>query len=561
MLDDARTIPAGTTIQTDICIVGAGAAGITLAHELLHGRESVCLLESGGLEFDPENQMLYQGRNVGLPYFALDECQLRYLGGNTNGWGGWCRPLDAIDFQTRSWVDHSGWPISAAALEPYYRRAHALCELADDEYDPESAIEEIGRRRARILPFDPDKLETSIYRFSPPTRFGQVYREALQAAPNIRCLLNANVLGVRTTDDARAATHVSVGCLSGNRFSVAARFFVLAAGGIENARLLLLSNDVAPKGLGNQYDLVGRFFMEHPHTRRKLTAGGRAIPSALYGLTYHHRGLCARLAVPASLQEEEGLLNYSANIHAVYLCHDSPAWLAFRKLILSIDPARHSDPFIRFPPFGRKGLSARELGQILARFDKVTVAALLQLWQPGALVRGFVLESKPEQAPNPDSRVMLDIKRDAFGLNCVKLDWRTLPIDRQTVLRSEEIIDGELRRLGLGALAPLDPSEIDRWGPTLEGGWHQIGTTRAHDDPKRGVVDANCRVHGMANLFIAGCSVFPTGGAAPPTLTVVALAARLSEHLRTRLALHDRADWAPAAKAARAVPLTGALPQ
>jgi choline dehydrogenase-like flavoprotein len=540
VLDDARTVPSGATVEADICIIGAGAAGITIAHELIGKPPSVCLLESGGLSVDAENQSLYTGRNVGLPYFALHECQLRFLGGNTNAWGGWCRPLDVLDFEEREWVEHSGWPFPRTELMPFYRRAHTLCELASDRYDPETVVSALGDARARILPFDPSKLESSIYRFSSPTRFGRVYRERLRAATNVHCFLNANVLGIKANGNARVATSVAVGCLSGNRFTVTAKYFVLAAGGIENARLLLLSNDVVAKGLGNEHDLVGRFFMEHPHTKRHLIATGPAMSSALYGLAFHRRGVSARISLPAELQRRERLLNYSGNIHTVYAGQDSAAWLALRKLVLSIDPARRADPYIRFPPFGRKGLSVREAAQLAARLDKAVVGALLQLWHPTRyFVTGYVLESKPEQAPNPASRVTLDYPRDLFGLNRVKLDWRTSAIDRCTVLRAEEIIDDELRRLRIGSLAPHDAGELDQWGPSLEGGWHQIGTTRAHADPKRGVVDADCKLHGLANLFVAGSSVFPTGGASAPTLTIVALAVRLSEHLQRLVALDD----------------------
>lgn len=547
MFIDARGVTSGSTIDAELCIVGAGAAGITLAQEFIGSRVRVCVLESGGLDFAWPAQSLYEGANVGLPYFALDVCQIRYFGGNTNGWGGWCRPLDAIDFRRRPWVGESGWPFDASELAPYYRRAHALCQLASDDYDPVRAAAGVGHPRARLLPFDPAKLEASIYRFSPPTRFGQVYRERLRQAENVRCFLNANVLAIKTTAELRSVTHLSVGSLSGAHFDVVAKQYVLAAGGIENARLLLLSNDVAAEGLGNGRGLVGRYFMEHPHTKRALIVPRRSIPSALYGLRFHRRAVSARLSLPAALQERETLLNYSGNIHPVYFAHESTSWLAFRKLVLSLSPSRRCDPYVRFPPYGRKGLSLRQAAEIVRRFDQVTFAALLQLFQPDRFIAGFVIESKSEQAPNPMSRVTLSLERDAFGLNRVNLDWRTLPIDRRTVIRAEEIVGEELSRLGIGTVAPLAPDEVEGWPANLEGGWHQIGTTRMHEDPRHGVVDPDGKVHGMANLFIAGSSTFPTGGAAPPTLTIVALALRLGAHLRRAFALPSAAVAAPAA--------------
>src|SRR6185312_9849353 len=186
MFIDARALPMNAVVETDLCIIGGGAAGITISHQFIGTPVQVCLLESGTLDFDRATQTLYEGRNVGLPYFDLDVCQIRYFGGNTNAWGGWCRPLDPIDFRRRPWVPESGWPIGAA---------------------------EIGDPRARLVPFDPTQLEASIYRFSAPTRFGQVYREALRQAGNIRCYLNANVLRIMTSPEARSVTHVLVGCL------------------------------------------------------------------------------------------------------------------------------------------------------------------------------------------------------------------------------------------------------------------------------------------------------------------------------------------------------------
>jgi choline dehydrogenase-like flavoprotein len=537
MFIDARGIATGTLIDTDVCIVGAGAAGITIAREFSGSGVAVCLVESGDLQFHWSTQSLYEGRNLGLPYFGLNVCQLRYFGGNTNAWGGWCRPLDPIDFEHRPWVKHSGWPFGAGELEPYYRVAHQRCQVESPDYDPQAWMARLADPRARLLPFDPTRLEPTVYHFSPPTRFGQVYRDVIGRSENIRCLLNANVLKIRTTGDARSVTHIDVGTLCGNRLRVAAKLFVLAAGGIENTRLLLLSNDVISNGLGNQHDLVGRFFMEHPHVKRALVVPRRTAPLAPYGLRFHDRGVSLRLALPPEFQEREALLQYSANIHPVYIGHDSDGWLSFRKLVLSLSPSRRGDPYVRFPPYGRKGLSVRQVWDIAREFDKVTIAAVLQLLQPHRLISGYILESKGEQAPNAESRITLQRVRDPFGLNRVQVDWRMLPEDRRTTVRGEEIIGEELARLGIGALLPLPPSEEEEaWPDNLEGGWHQIGTTRMHDDPRQGVVDRDGLVHGMSNLFVAGSSVFPTGGVAPPTLTIVALALRLASHLKATLA-------------------------
>jgi choline dehydrogenase-like flavoprotein len=535
MLIDARAIPTGTVINADVAVVGAGAAGISLALDLADRGLAVCLLESGGTEPDWEIQSLYSGRSVGLPHCALDVCQLRYLGGNTNAWGGWCRPLEEIDFEQRPWVENSGWPFPIADLMPYYTRAHEICQSRDD-YVLKHAIAELRHPLAEPLSFDPSKLETVVYRFSPPTRFGEEYRRRLKNESSLRCLLHANVLGIKADATASTVVRLSAGTLGGVRFEVAAKRYVLAAGGIENARLLLLSNDVAGAGLGNRHDLVGRFYMDHPHTTRRLIVPSRRMRSGLYSELFRAKRIMARIALSDEMQRRDHLLGYSANLHPVYFGHDSPGWAALRDTARSLSRSRRSDPFHRLPPYGRKGVTVRQWIE-MARYPARTAAAgLLRILKPNRFISAFTLESKPEQAPNPASRVSLDDQSDAFGLRRIKVDWRMLPIDRRTAVRGEEIVDAELQRLGIGALAPLPHDEIEDWPENLESGWHQLGTTRMHSDERLGVVDAKGRVHGITNLYVAGGSVFPTGGTAPPTLTIVALALRLAAHLSGAMA-------------------------
>jgi choline dehydrogenase-like flavoprotein len=566
MIIDARQIDRNTEIETDLCIIGAGAAGITIA-KAFDGKDiRVCLIESGGLEYDALANSLYRAENIGHLYWPLDECQFRAFGGNTNCWGGWCRPLDELDFRSRSWIPDSGWPFNYSELGPYYGPAHKICQIPSDSYVPEERVSELADRRAQLLPVRSDRLETLIYRFSPPTRFRHVYFDLINNSNNIKCLLHANVTNIETTHDAREIARVAIGCLNGNRLSVRAKIFVLATGGTENPRLLLNSRNTMSRGLGNEYDLVGRFFMEHPHTRRRIIPMSKRAPVALYGLHYYKRRVSARLRLTAAMQEREGLLNYSANIHHMWVGSLGPGWLSLRKIVLAISPSRRDDPFLRMPPYGSKRVTPWDIWQIARNLPLNTLGGFLQLFQPESFVQGYILESKSEQAPNRDSRIILQSDRDPFGLNLVSLDWRTLPIDRHTVIRAEEIVEDELRRLNIGTLEPLSSEELvdwpkrrlktgyvstlrplsseelidspkrgnleeGGWQTGLEGGWHQLGTTRMNDDPRKGVVDRHCRVHGISNLFIGGGSVFPTVGSAPPTLTIIALAVRLSEHL------------------------------
>ena len=201
---------------------------------------------------------LYEGENVGRHYYDLDKCRLRYFGGTTNHWSGWCRPLSSVDFEAREWIPHSGWPISLDDVTPFYGRAQEFCQLGRYGYD--RAFLEIEVPTQPILSFDDGRLVTLAYQLSPPTRFGELYRAELKAANRVSVYLNANVVEIETDAVPRGVRAFRVATLTGARFTVVARRFILAAGGIENARLLLCSNSVMAAGLGNGRDLVGRIF-------------------------------------------------------------------------------------------------------------------------------------------------------------------------------------------------------------------------------------------------------------------------------------------------------------
>jgi choline dehydrogenase-like flavoprotein len=240
MLIDSTKIPKGKIIETDVCIIGAGAAGITIAKEFINKKVSVCLLESGGFKFNEDTQSLYNGYETGVgESIYLYSTRLRYFGGTTNHWAGFCRPLDEIDFEKRPWYPYSGWPFSKTHLKQYYERAFPLVEIKSFDYD----IDELfGSNRPRFIVGNDDRVTTKMFHFSPTRSFGIVYRDEIIRAENIDVYLHANVVDIQTNDWGTTANRVKVACLTGNEFSVQAKIFVLATGGIENARLLLLSN-------------------------------------------------------------------------------------------------------------------------------------------------------------------------------------------------------------------------------------------------------------------------------------------------------------------------------
>ncbi len=546
MIVDARSIPENTTIETDLCIVGAGTAGITLAREFIGHEPRVCLLESGGLEPDQETQGLYWGENVGQPYFPLDTARARYFGGSSNRWiiaigdncvGARMRPLDEIDFEERDWVPYSGWPFSKSHLDPFYESAQSICKIEPFSYEVEDWEDP---EKAARLPFTGNRVKTIIFKFGSRDPFTINYPEEITRADNIFTYLHANVVEIETNETAKTVTRLRVACLHGNSFWLSAKLFILAAGGIETPRLLLLSNKVQSSGLGNQNDLVGRFFIEHLHFW-----SGVYVPSnpevfkstGLYNSIHRVNGvpIIGKLALTDKVLRREKMVNHCVELipHIVlseffypflYPGISSKGVTSFKVLRSAIRGGNMPDDF------------GKHLSNVITGIDDVAITAYRRvrrkLGNPfnKKRIRLFRLAHMSEQVPNPNSRVTLTEERDSLSQNRVRLNWQVSPIDILSAIRAQEIIDEELRRAGLGRLYVQMKDETPP--SNLQGGYHHMGTTRMHIDHKKGVVDENCQVHGISNLFIAGPSVFPTGGYANPVLTIVALAVRLADHIK-----------------------------
>jgi choline dehydrogenase-like flavoprotein len=530
LIIDANNVPRGTLLEADICIIGAGPAGISLAREFDNQPFRVILLESGRLKRNRAGQALYKGENIGLHYEDLDQARSRYFGGSSNCWGGFCRPLDAHDFEARDWVPNSGWPIKRPELLPYYERAHALLQLGPFEYDPQSWENWIGRRDARLLPLAGDRAMNLISQLSPPTRFGRHYRDEILQSRNVVTYLGANVTEIEAPGNGARVSAVRVRTLAGGSFHVAAGTYVLATGGIETPRLLLASNRYQPRGVGNQYDLVGRYFMDHPRLRSgTIRFRDPAANSSIYDLHYTLPGgvtaqgvkIAAYFGLTPETQRAEHLGNTRCYAVSRYVGDDPAAYTA----VSHIRQAVHGAGSLL-------DRSRSDLFNMVKQLPTVAVlAAGLKLRLP-FLARGFALETVVEPTPLPDSRVTLGTGRDRLGMPRVKVQWRLGELEKRTIRRTQEILGEDIQRAGGGIVTVDAPGEDEDWPDTLRGCWHHMGTARMADDPRRGVVDAQCRVHGMENLFIAGSSVFPTCGSDMPTITIVALALRLADHIK-----------------------------
>jgi len=272
MIVDAHSIDPGAVVDTDVCIVGGGTAGITLAREFIGAPFDVLLLESGGMTPDADTKSLHKGDNIGFPYYALDEARARVFGGSCTLWdipigqgrvGPRLRPLDPIDFEARDWVPYSGWPFDRGHLDPFYDRAQAVCRVGPRTYDAHEWADADSRP---LLPWHDDAgVETVVYKVCDGSLFVSRYRKDVGNSENVTTCLYANVLEIESNDAGTFVNRLRVSPIGGPEFFVAAKVVVLAAGGIETPRLMLLSNGTNPAGLGNDHDLVGRFFMEHLH--------------------------------------------------------------------------------------------------------------------------------------------------------------------------------------------------------------------------------------------------------------------------------------------------------
>jgi len=532
VLIDARHIDDGSRLRADLVVVGAGPAGISIVDRLRSSDLSICLVEGGGFLPDPRTQRLHRGESVGAPYFSLDACRYREFGGSGNRWGGCCRPLDPFDFEQRDWLPWSGWPIDRTELEPFYADAAKLLQL------PPSGFDAPGWPVLMPPPLDMSEtsFENAIYEYSPVTDFGERYRERIVHARRVTTVLHANVSELQLDPDGRRVEAVRIRTLNGRSFDVQGRAVVLAVGGIENARLLLVSRSVRPAGVGNEHDLVGRFFTEHLHTRAgHLDVNENAFNRDFYrNATYGGRQVRGVLMPTAQAQARLERLNCSIAIDAAGYAGDTGT------------PFVNSPPFIRMAYLRLQRTGHQDAAARLkhgARFvwdKKHLIDTWLAARAAGTRDRGasntkgrqlLSLYVRSEQAPDPSSRVCLSDCKDALGIPQPRLDWRLQDGDAGSILAWLAELDALLQRRSIGYV--IKPRED--WKDQIIGGPHHMGTTRMSADPRTGVVDARCRVHSVENLYVAGSSVFTTGGWANPTLTIVALALRLADELQRSL--------------------------
>ncbi|MGO3742272.1 FAD-dependent oxidoreductase [Kerstersia sp.] len=549
MIIDANTVGHGSSLQADLCIIGAGAAGITLALSLARSGLDIILLESGNETSDPATQALYAGTVADTRLHSPpDAYRVRQLGGSTTLWGGRCMPMDPIDFEARDYIPHSGWPISYDTLLPYYERANRWCEAGAFRYTADEAFEHgmkpmIGGFESQV--FSSDTLE----RFSCPTNFGQRYRQRLAQA-SLRLLTQANFCRFTGQNSDGTVGKAIVRTLKGGEFSIQARRYVLATGGLETARLLLATPGSSGRGLGNAQDVVGRYYMCHlAGTIGTLDVS--AANSVYHGYQRSAEGIYCRqrLALSAAAQHQYQLGNFIARLHHPRIT-DPGHGIGILSLLYLARPAIPYEYAKRLYDDTPRSMAQwrAHLGNVLTDIPGTASFLSNWLWRrtladrkfPSIIVtpknHRYSLDFHAEQVPNPESRITLGSTVDALDMPRIHIDWRYTPEDVATVQTSLALLAQELQAAGVGNFT-YDPAEVEtemtRYGAY---GGHHIGTARMGHDPATSVVDADCRLHEASNLFLAGAAVFPTSSQANPTLTIVAMALRLADRLQAELA-------------------------
>jgi choline dehydrogenase-like flavoprotein len=534
----------------DLCIVGSGPAGITLANELRGSGLRVCVLESGLQRPTRRGDELRRVVSEGI--HIKDWSRERVLGGASTTWAGLSSPLDALDFESRPWLSRSGWPIDRAELERDYSAAAERYRFPVlTAFGPEgfARLKEEGIKQPLWRMID----EKVFLAAGEPQDFGREWTRLFEE-PDFDLYLDATLLELEAASEGARIRCGRVRSRSGRELRLRAQAFVLAGGGIENARLLLLSRGLCSAGLGNEHDQVGRCLMNHP----KNYHGVLEFDPPVEGLPYYFGCLWqgfagyAGLRLDPSLQRDSELLNSYVRLEPLFPWTDDAGVEALVTLVKNSRglfarwKRRHAEELVELRDYSETGddserqnarrgplAAAGDALTTLLHAPKVAHYAYYRLSRAKPRIHRARVRNFMEMEPHPDNRVTLAEERDVNGQPLPRVTHACTALDRRSLISLHEILAMEVERTGFGRLV----SELDDeppW-PIDQDASHHMGTTRMGRDPATSVVDLHSRLHTVGNVWIAGASVFPTSGCANPTFTLVALAIRLARRLRTVL--------------------------
>lgn len=550
MIIEARELLTAASVPYDVCIVGAGPAGIALAHRLA-GASRTCVVESGSRTTSAFTDALREVESHGI--LVKTSSRERVLGGASTTWSGLSSPLDDIDFRHRPWVPHSGWPITRQDLEPYYEAASRTFRFPSREHLSSlswlpSALTDIPRWSGLE--------EKTFLAADPPQNFGAEFGDVFQS--DVDLVLGGTVTNLEGDAATGAATGVRLALQGGGALSLRARVTVLACGGIENARLLLNSTFACREGLGNDHGQVGRYFMNHPKAycgAINLTRPQGPLPG-YFGFLFPGLGYAgyAGLRLTPSLQEREEVLNSYVRFEPVFDWSDNrgvDAFVQYTKrsaAMMNVFRRANRDRVVELRSYSETGddpdgisqkqglaLHMERFGNIardwrtVARYARTRLSHGAQPRVTSIRLRNFM-----EMAPHPDNRVELSERTDTFGMRLPRVSHQCGALDKRSVVVLHQTLRKEAGGASWGTLRSTLSEDTEPW-PIDYDASHHMGATRMGTDPATSVVNKDCRLHATDTVCLAGASVFSTSGCANPTYTLVALALRLGDHLKERL--------------------------
>ncbi|MDO6720371.1 GMC family oxidoreductase [Psychrosphaera sp. 1_MG-2023] len=522
MLINARTLTSPTKIDADICILGAGAAGITLANELNQHFDKIVLLEAGGENYEESIQELYDAHTVSKYYPDPKESRLRYLGGATNHWANNTSPFSPIDFEKRSWVSNSGWPFGYDAIQPFYLKAAKYCQTGEDGYEANHWLSKLKKDN---LLNSATNCELAIAKASvPPTRFYQTHGQALVDSKNVIVYKYANVSDMNFETESKDVKSITFSAYNGIDHTVHATKFIMCFGGLENARMLLHFNSKYKNKLGNSKDNVGRYFMDHPTLNAAQIFSDRDELNSMSAMD-RQRYIVSFFQLKESTLIENETINLRMPVVAAneYQMSDGISSFhilkqAFKNFALPDDFGTHVGNFITDVDMVIEAVARKQFDSSV--FDGANENV------------GFQIPMMVEQTPHRNNRITLAKRKDRMGIPKLNVHWELQQNDIDSMWKSLALFGQDLGATSLGRIKLLKERSTRLFGDQLGFGHHHMGTTRMSDSEETGVVDPNQLVFGTNNFYIAGCSVFPTGSHVPPTLTIVATTIRLAEYLK-----------------------------
>jgi len=510
MFKDLKDIPPDSKLTYDLCIVGTGPAGISVTKQLLDTNFSIVVLESGGLQPEARYQELNKGENSGPSFLSLDASRMRCFGGAGKIWAGYCSPFKKDEFKKKEFIPLSGWPISLKDLSSYYMQAAQMLGISYQKfYDNKYFQDTFGGASFREFNRNNSLLSGNVFQVSRAENkdFSKKYEAELKSARNVDIIFHSTVTKLDVSNNGERIHSAHIKDLDGNKALINAKTFVLACGALENPRILLASNEFYEDGIGNGSGFVGSCFMSHPGVRDvgeiHMKSSGRCLGEAVY-----HDDYISQFEMSQRERSKQNTLRHAFSIY------QRPG-LFDRATYTSKTGFSHLDRLVE--DFYFSSNINRAMCAIKGRY-------VPKFWN---------LDVSLEQPPRMSNYLNLQADKDSLGVPKINVHWDEMSqIEKTTVIKSVETLARECGFLNIANIKLKDELLTGRSFNIDDPINHHIGTTRMSKDSSSGVVDRNCKVFGISNLYIAGSSVFATSSVVNPTYTIIAMSLRLGDYLK-----------------------------